>query len=179
MNNESNTMVKKWIITLVLILVVCLAAYFAYDFYNRNSMPQTQTEQQNHQVQTLTPGTVRSGTSTVPVLSADQKLILNAAILKMSKVMESKDVKKIRAFLTSLYPNKADQDAIAKLPDSQLLQSAQVFKEFNVASSLSLALSALPSSAWSVGSTTATITQSTTDGKNTVFTVNKVNGVWQ
>lgn len=178
MNNESNKMMKKRIITTLLILIVCIGAYFAYDFYNKNSNANVAVKEE-----TPKPDTVENklppGPKARTDLTVDQKAVIEASILRMSTVMESNDAKKIRAFMTSLYPSKADQDAIVKIPDAQLLQSAKYFKDFNLSASLSSALSSLPNSAWAISSSTATITQDSADGHKAVFTATKVNGKWQ
>lgn len=164
-------MTKKWIITLALIIVACGVAYFIYDAYNKNQ----QTVDPRVTQQERSPGT------TVPprVLSAEQKAILSAVIAKMTSVMESKNAKKIREFNLSLYANQADKDALSKIPDSQLIQSAQMFKEFDIGNSISLALTSLPDTAWKISGDTATITQESGDGRKAVFTATKVKGVWQ
>lgn len=164
-------MTKKQVLTSVLIILACVAAYFVYNSNNKVALAPV-VEKQN-------PTEFQPATSTRPVVSPERQAIIDAMVLKMTNIMASKDVKKIRAFSQSLYSTKEEKDAVNKLTDAQVLQSAQLYKDFNIGESISLALASLPDSAWNISSTTASVTQSADGEHKATFTVTKVNGVWQ
>jgi hypothetical protein len=164
-------MTKKQTLTLVLIILACVAAYFIYNSYNKVALAPVVESQNTTEFQ--------PATSTRPVVTPERQAIIDAMVLKMTTVMTSKNVKKIREFSQGLYSTKEEKDAVGKLTDAQVLQSAQLYMDFNMSESISLALASLPDSAWNISSTTASVTQSADGEHKATFTVTKVNGIWQ
>ncbi len=166
-------MAKKWIIAVVSLLLAFTAGYFIYNTNNKvhqtkNEKPQPPTGEIN--------GIDRNKP---PELSPEKQAIIKAVVSRMTSVMESKNAKKIRDFTSSLYENESEKASVSKLTDSQILKSADFYKELKLGDSISTALSYLPDSAWKISSTTATITQQGEAGHKITFTASKINGVWQ
>lgn len=166
-------MAKKWITTLVFILLAGTIIYLIYENYTKVSQNRV-VEQQVSQEEKK--GQDRSAP---PNVSPEKQVIIKAVIAKMTAVMESKNAKKIREFTLSLYQDQSEKDAINQTTDSQMLKSAQFYKDLSLGAAISTALAYLPDSAWNISSSTATVTQETEGGHKIIFTATKVNGVWQ
>ncbi len=164
-------MSKKWILTILLVFVAAVSTYLIYKEYNKISEP-------IQEVQLPENNTVSSEPQT-PVVSPEKQDIIKAVIAKMTSIMLSNNAKKIREYTLSIYQTQEEKDAIAKLTDSQILKSAELYKELDLGKSISVALSYLPDSAWNISNATATITQKGQNSQGPVFTATKVNGVWQ
>jgi len=178
MNKINKIMIRKGLTMLGIIILVCLCIYFVTDYFNKTYVRRDSVNPQNQFASNTKPA-VRPGTIEPPkTLSPEKQEILNAALNNIKEVMASKDAKKIRALMTSMYPDKTSIDSLSKMSDVNLLKSAQMFVDYNVAKTFSYILPSLPDSAWTISGDKATIVQDQGNRK-VYFYATKIDGVWK
>jgi hypothetical protein len=180
MNKTNKVMIKKGLLVLGIILVVSGSIYLVTDYFNKNYIRRDKVAINGQTPDGAPARPPRSGTVPPPkTLSPEKQEILNASISNIKQVMASKDVKKIRALLAVMYPDKNSVDTLNKTSDVNVLKSAQMFTEYNVAKNLMYTLPALPDSAWNITTDKATIVQDQAGGRKAYYYATKVDGVWK
>lgn len=175
---KNNIFIKKGLIIAGIVALLFLLIYFLTDYFGKTYIRRDAVASLQGQ-NAMTDDRPEPTITPPKALSPEKQAILDAALARIGKIMASKDAKKIRALSAEMYPDKASQDALAKVPDSQVLKSAEMFVEYNVTKTLSYILPSLPDSAWIIEGDKATIVQELSPTRKVYFTATRVNGVWQ
>jgi hypothetical protein len=155
---------RKALLVIIVLVLIGVGAWFAYSKGLFTSQPGPDTT-----------GTENpTGSDTEQKLSPEQETII-VAIENQKKILASRDIKQIRAYLEKISQTPELKASLAAQSDEKLLESATFASQFT---------SAIPESAlraksavWKIGAERATV-EVTSGNTAATFEVYKVNGVW-